>query len=176
MGMTYEVLHEVNIEALRELCNDLMKFQKTKALITPERFDTMTFETRLLPSVKGAMINHILIAKADDRIVAYAYTNINSKFSYAEGPFGKFFEMDTVKGDRVGCLSQFYIVPEYRGKGIGSALFDRSMAWLGDFPEIEDYFIFVSNGNTDALNFYLKKGFLISHEILDGFITVMRNK
>lgn len=176
MGITYEVLHEVNLKALRVLCNDLMKFQKTKAFITPERFDTMTFETRLLPSVKGAMKNHILVAKEADLIVAYAYANINSKLSYAEGPFGKFFEMDSVKGDLVGCLSQFYIMPEYRGRGIGSQLFDRSMAWLSGFPEIENHFIFVSNGNTDALHFYLKKGFIISHDILDGFITVMRNK
>ncbi len=25
MGITYEVLHEVNIEVLRELCNDLIR-------------------------------------------------------------------------------------------------------------------------------------------------------
>lgn len=82
--------------------------------------------------------------------------------------------MNSVKGDLVGCLSQFYIIPEYRGKGIGSQLFDRSMAWLAEFNEIQDYFIFVSNGNSDELNLYLHKGFKVSHEILDGFITVMR--
>ena len=34
--------------------------------------------------------------------------------------------------------------------------------------------IFVSNGNNEALKFYTKKGFKLSHQILGGFITVMR--
>ncbi|MBP1743754.1 MAG: hypothetical protein H6Q58_732 [Firmicutes bacterium] len=36
----------------------------------------------------------------------------------------------------------------------------------------QDRFIFVSNGNENALNFYLCKGFKVSHEILNG---VLRN-
>jgi hypothetical protein len=33
----------------------------------------------------------------------------------------------------------------------------------------------VSNGNDDALRFYLGKGFKVNHDILDGFITVLRD-
>ena len=47
---------------------------------------------------------------------------------------------------------------------------------LKQFDDVEDYFIFVSNGNENALEFYQRKGFTVSHEILDGFITVLRNK
>jgi hypothetical protein len=50
-----------------------------------------------------------------------------------------------------------------------------SMEWLSQFDDVEDYFIFVSNGNEDALEFYKRKGFSVSHEILDGF-TVLRSK
>lgn len=50
-----------------------------------------------------------------------------------------------------------------------------SMEWLMQFDDIEDYFIFVSNGNDNALDFYRNKGFSVSHEILGGFITVLRN-
>lgn len=64
---------------------------------------------------------------------------------------------------------------EYRNKGIGSVMFDMSMKWLESFEDIKDIFIFVSNGNDGALKFYKDKGFKVSHEILDGFITVMRN-
>lgn len=49
-----------------------------------------------------------------------------------------------------------------------------SMEWLSQFKDVEDYFIYVSNGNTEALEFYAGKGFTESHEILDGFITVLR--
>ncbi|WP_224771445.1 hypothetical protein [Metabacillus idriensis] len=51
-----------------------------------------------------------------------------------------------------------------------------SMEWLKQFDDIEDYFIFVSNGNDNALEFYKRKGFSVSHDILDGFITVLRSK
>jgi hypothetical protein len=50
------------------------------------------------------------------------------------------------------------------------------MKWLKQFDDVEDYFIFVSNGNHNAFEFYKRKGFSVSHEILDGFITVLRNK
>lgn len=49
------------------------------------------------------------------------------------------------------------------------------MEWLEEFSEVQDIFIFVSNGNKHALDFYLSKGFKVSHEILEGFIIVLRN-
>ncbi|MFL0269084.1 GNAT family N-acetyltransferase [Candidatus Clostridium radicumherbarum] len=67
------------------------------------------------------------------------------------------------------------IKESYRNKGIGSVLFKKSMDWLNSFKEINDIFIFVSNGNDNGLKYYEAKGFKISHEILNGFITVMRN-
>ncbi|WP_375336602.1 hypothetical protein [Cytobacillus oceanisediminis] len=57
---------------------------------------------------------------------------------------------------------------------MGSVLFNMSMEWLSQFKDVEDYFIYVSNRNTEALEFYTRKGFTVSHEILDGFITVLR--
>lgn len=89
--------------------------------------------------------------------------------------FGKFFDMDSLNRDNVGCLSQFYIKENYRGKGIGSILFNKSMEWINSFDDINDTFIYVSNCNKRAFEFYKSKGFNFSHDILDGFITVMRN-
>jgi hypothetical protein len=50
-----------------------------------------------------------------------------------------------------------------------------SMKWLKQFKDVEDYFMFVSHGNNNALDFYKRKGFSVSHDILDGFITVLQN-
>ncbi len=49
------------------------------------------------------------------------------------------------------------------------------MDWLNSFEKIKDIFIFVSNGNDNALSFRLNKGLMESHKILEGFITVLRN-
>lgn len=179
MSIFYEVISNDNLINIKDLCNDLMSYQKSKASIYPEFFDSMCFETRLLPSVKGAKANYIIAAKDDEEIIGYAYSTVAPKTTYSGGfatlHCDSFFDFESVKNEDVGSLSQFYIRPGYRNRGIGSTLFNISMNWLGTFRDIEDIFIFVSNGNDNALEFYLDKGFNVSHQILDGFITVLRN-
>jgi GNAT superfamily N-acetyltransferase len=179
MNINYEIISGDHITCIKDLCNDLMSYQKTKAVIHPEWFDNMSFETRMIPSVKSAKANFIIAAKDGNEFVGYAYSNICPKNTYSGGfatlePVD-FFDFDSVKGDDVGCLSQFYIKEGYRNAGIGSVLFEKSMDWLNSAKSIDDLFIFVSNGNDNALKFYLGKGFKKSHDILDGFITVLRN-
>lgn len=179
MSIHYEIISEDNIGCIKDLCNDLMAYQKSKAYIYPEFFDGMCFETRMVSSVKSAKANFLIAAKDDDEVIGYAYSNISPKETYS-GNFAtlkcdSFFDFNSVKSDDVGCLSQFFIKDGYRNSGIGSVLFKESMNWLNSFESISDVFIFVSNGNDNALKFYRDKGFKISHQILDGFITVLRN-
>ncbi|WP_421378353.1 GNAT family N-acetyltransferase [Bacillus salacetis] len=175
MNLTYEVIPEEKVEVLREACNELMTFQKSKAFITPELFDEMNFETRLVPSFKKALNNYLVAVKDGEKIVGYVYTNISPKEAY-DTDFATFFDLSSVTGENVGCLSQFYINEKYRALGVGSVLFNMSMEWLNQFEDVEDYFIYVSNGNQNALEFYKRKGFQVSHEILGGFITVLRSR
>lgn len=179
MNINYEVISEDNIICIKDLCKGLMAFQKSRAHIKPEFFDNMCFETRMIPAVKSAKANHIIVAKDDDQIVGYAYSDISPKETYSADfatlNCDAFFDFDSVNSTDVGSLSQFYIEEGYRNIGIGTILFNKSMEWLSSFKSIKDVFIFVSNGNDNALNFYLSKGFKVSHQILDGFITVLRN-
>ncbi|KPL60281.1 GNAT family N-acetyltransferase [Rossellomorea vietnamensis] len=177
MNLKYEVIPEEQAELCRGLCNELMLFQKSKAFIAPERFDTMNFDTRMLPSIRSAVHNYLVIVKdpENNEVIAYVYTNISPKEAYSNG-FATFFDLSSVQKENVGCLSQFYIKEGYRQLGIGSKLFNMSMEWLKSFEDIEDYFVFTSNGNLEALEFYRRKGFSVSHDILDGFITVLRSK
>jgi ribosomal protein S18 acetylase RimI-like enzyme len=173
MDLNYEIISDEEIETCRDLCNELMTFQKSKAHITPELFNHMNFDTRMVPSVKNAIHNYIVIVKDGEKIIAYVYSNISPKEAYSNN-FATFFDITSVRKKNVGCLSQIYIKDEYRQYGIGSKLFDMSMDWLVQFDDVEDYFIYVSNGNDNALEFYKYKGFTVSHTILDGFITVLR--
>ncbi|MFS0777465.1 GNAT family N-acetyltransferase [Neobacillus sp. 3P2-tot-E-2] len=173
MDLIYEIISDEEIETCRDLCNELMTFQKSKAHITPELFNHMNFDTRMVPSVKNAIRNYIVIVKDGEKIIAYVYSNISPKEAYSNN-FATFFDIASVRKKNVGCLSQIYIKDEYRQFGIGSKLFDMSMDWLVQFDDVEDYFIYVSNGNDNALEFYKYKGFTVRHTILDGFITVLR--
>jgi GNAT superfamily N-acetyltransferase len=179
MSVSYEIISEDNVFLIKDLVDELMAYQKSKAYIHKEFFDGMSFETRMPPALKSSKENFIVAAMDGDKIVGYAYSTIAPKEIYSDDfatlKCHAFFDFDSVKTDDVGCLSQFYIKEGYRCRGIGSALFDRSMSWLRQHEHIKDIFIFVSNGNENALNFYLSKGFKFSHDILNGFITVLRN-
>ncbi|HAS74329.1 MAG TPA: GNAT family N-acetyltransferase [Clostridiales bacterium UBA8960] len=171
--ITYEILEGEHIKKIGHLCNALMTYQKSVAHIAPERFDTMSFETRLVPSYNNARENQLIAVKEGDNYVGYVYSNISHKSVY-DNAFATFFDMDSVSGDYVGCLSQFYLEDAYRGQGIGSELYRMAREWMDGFVDVKDLFIYVSNGNTPALEFYKSKGFKVSHDILDGFITVLR--
>ena len=124
MSIHYETISDESIISIKDLCNELMIYQKSKAHIHPEWFDNMSFETRMLPSIKSAQANFIIIAKDDHEIVGYAYSNICPKKVYSGGfatlePVS-FFDFDSVNSDDVGCLSQFYIKEDYRKSGIGT--------------------------------------------------------
>ncbi|WP_201712802.1 GNAT family N-acetyltransferase [Rossellomorea arthrocnemi] len=178
MNLLYEVIPEDKAELCQDLCNELMAFQKSKASIAPERFDSMNFDTRMLPSIRSALHNYLVVVKdplEHDEIVAYVYTSISPKEAYSND-FATFFDLSTIQKEAVGCLSQFYIKEGYRQFGVGTKLFSMSMEWLRTYEDVEDYFVFTSNGNHEALAFYQRKGFTVSHDILDGFITVLRSK
>jgi len=175
MKIAYEIVPDDQVECCRELCHELMAYQKSVATIKPELFDAMNFDTRTIPSIQRARHNYTIVAKDVGKVIGYAYSNISPKEVY-DNAFATFFDLVSVQKDNVGCLSQFYLKEEYRQTGIGSTLFRMSMDWLLQFDEVKDYFIYVSNGNDRALHFYQRKGFAVSHQILDGFITVLRYK
>ena len=70
---------------------------------------------------------------------------------------------------KVGSLSNLYVLPEYRGRGIGEELARRAMEWLRAVPGVEWLSVYVSNGN-NAGPFYERYGFQSPHEVLGGLI------
>jgi ribosomal protein S18 acetylase RimI-like enzyme len=180
--ITIETLKDGNIEPCRELCNELMAFQKSKATIAPEAFDTMNFDTRMKKSYESALESQVLVVKDKGIPVGYVFSTIdnveNSKSdSYPEwapvedreNSKGFYPEWDDLP-KKIGCLNNLYVRDEYRSMGLGSRLFEMSMEWLESFQDVDLIFIYVSNGNEAALDFYLRHGFTLSHDVFGGFI------
>ena len=187
-SITLELVQNGNIEQCRDLCNELMVFQKSKAHIAPESFDLMNFDSRMKKSYENAPQSHVVVAKDDGRAIGYIFSTIdnitpednatypdwaphaeNSPGSYPRSYQG--FYPDWVKlPQKIGCLSNLYLRAEYRGLGLGVKLFDKAMEWLNSFPDVNLSFVFISNGNDAALDFYLKRGFTFSHDVYGGFI------
>lgn len=177
-----------DIEQCRELCDELMAFQKSKAVLAPEAFDAMNFDTRMKKSYASALASQVLVAKDGGVPVGYAFSTIETASGgelalpdwapVKAGESAQGFYPDWIGSPtKIGCLSNLYVRDEYRGTGLGSELFERALEWLDGFPGVDVVFIFVSNGNEAALRFYLDRGFTFSHDVFGGFIqAVYRRK
>lgn len=181
-NIIFEVVSDGNVEQCRDLCNELMAFQKAQATIAPEIFDGMKFETRLLSTFINSPVNQLIVAKEGDTPIAYIFSTIEN---VADGDKSAIPEWAPVKeGEKalgfyppwdnfptkVGCLNHLYIRDGYRGCGLGRKLLEQAMAWLTSFVDVNLTFVYISNGNHAALDFYLKHGFTFSHDVFGGFI------
>ncbi|TVY10279.1 GNAT family N-acetyltransferase [Paenibacillus cremeus] len=180
-NITIEVVTDGNIEQCRELCNELMAFQKSMATMAPEAFDTMNFDTRMKRSYENALESQVIVVKDNGDPVGYVFSTIDridpSKRAFpawapVEGKsdvLGFYPDWEQIPS-KMGCLNNLYLREPYRDLGLGSKLFQMSMDWLESFADVEVIFIYVSNGNDAALQFYLQKGFTFSHDVFGGFI------
>jgi len=178
--MEHIVFEEVkggDIEQCRLLCNELMAFQKSKAVMEPEIFDLMNFDTRMKKSYESAMDSQVIIVKDNGVPVGYVFSTVEliesgniALPSWAPGDGTGFYPDWVTFPQKIGCLSNLYVRDTHRALGLGSKLFDLSMEWLESYPDVEHVFIYISNGNEAALNFYLSRGFTFSHDVFGGFI------
>ena len=175
-----EIVESKDLERCRDLYGELMALQKSKAFMAKESFDLLTFDARK-KGYESALNSSLLLAEDHGTPVGYVFSVVE-EVGDVHGPFpawappknsenslGFFPDWENLP-PKVGCLSNLYIRDAYRGTGLGSKLFDLSMEWFEGLPEIDLVFIYISNGNDAAFDFYLKKGFTYSHEVFDGFI------
>ena len=181
--ITIEIIEDGNIEQCRDLCNELMAFQKSKAVIALEAFDLMNFDTRMKKSYESALASQVIVVKDAGVPVGYCFSTLGkvdlsgavpawAPVDKTKKTLGFFPEWDNLP-EKNGCLTNIYFRPKYRGMNLGSRLMDMAMAWFGGFPDINLVFVYISNGNNEALDFYLKQGFKVSHEVFGGFITAV---
>jgi len=179
-AITYRNLADIGIEPCRELCDELMAFQKSRAFIAPEVFDGMNFDTRLKPSYNSAADKFLVAAYDGDAPIAYVFATIESTSGgdksaipdWAPDAGGEIlgFYPDWAP-ERAGILNHLYIRDGYKKMGIGKKLMSMAMDWIWSFEGIDAAFVYISNGNDYALDFYLNNGFKRSHDVFGGFIT-----
>jgi Acetyltransferases len=178
--ITFELLQDSNLEQCKTLCDELMQFQQSKAVIHPEYFDTMSFETRMKPAYENAKYKHGVIVKDGDIPIGYTFATISTvtketlDFWPAGMPETKdstgFYPETLPVPQKIGSINNIYLREDYKGQGLGGKLFDMSMQWIRGFSDVTLMFIYISNGNTQAYDFYLRKGFKPSHDVFGGFI------
>jgi ribosomal protein S18 acetylase RimI-like enzyme len=151
------------------------------ATLAPESFDTMNFDTRMKKSYESSLESQVIVVKDKGTPVGYVFSTIQTVENQkspspawapnadSENSLGFYPDWEHLP-EKVGCLNNLYIRDHYRDMRLGSKLFEMSMEWLESFADVDLVFIYVSNGNEKALDFYLSRGFTFSHDVFGGFI------
>ncbi|MEA2418767.1 MAG: hypothetical protein QOE60_973 [Thermoleophilaceae bacterium] len=89
----------------------------------------------------------VLLAEVDDQPIGYALVHLR-------GP-----EETWQTGERIGVLETLSVLPDERGRGIGTALFERIYAELRGLG-VRELEVAVISKNAKALRFYERHGLL----------------
>ena len=164
MNLTYEyskVTKKEDVEVLRPLVDQLFKLQAERA---DEKYkpmlSSMTIEMRLHPDFEAKEFPY-----ADTQLIMVKDEDIDRYVGFAYSTMGR---------DQKGNLKLFFLEEVYRGKGVGSRLFEDAMEFI-EAHQPEEVLIYVSNGNEEALNFYTSKGFRYKSEVFGGMVTELTN-
>lgn len=178
--IVYRDLSSGPVEVCRDLCDKLMAYQAEKAVVGKEIIASMCFEKRLKPSFERAAERFLLVAYDGEKPVGYMFAKVNTVTEADKvippdwmkllppGSIG-FYPLDLATPVRVGQPENLFLLPEYRGRGIGKELFERALEWLRGAPDLGYWFLDMSNGNNMA-PFYEKYGFRHSHTVFGGII------
>lgn len=178
MNITYRVFKGTDVDFLKELVNELMKFQADHATIHPEIMGSMNYSNRLKPEFKGSSNEHMLIAYDGETPIGFAYGNISevTKENFMAVPSmianlsgKKFYPENYQLPKSIGTFKLLYVKETYRGFSIGQQLTATLMDWLKS-QDVQDLWVYVANGNENVGKFYEKYGFHFSHSVCNGFI------
>ncbi len=117
-----------------------------------ERFLQSAYNEDML--LKRMEISSLYLAEQDEKIIGFA-------------------NFSAVKQSGDAELGAIYLLPEYQGAGIGTALLQKGLKNLNGAKAL---FISVEKENRVGVEFYLAKGFLLQYEFeddLDGHVSQM---
>ncbi len=69
--------------------------------------------------------------------------------------------------EKVGYINGIYVLPEYRGQGIGQKLYAEGVRWFHE-RGIQCLELYVATGNHSGKEFWRRHGFTLSEEVMVG--------
>lgn len=180
--ITYRDLRDGELELCRGLCDALMAHQAEKGTIHPEVLRAMNFDNRLKPGFENAEEKLLIAAFDGDTPVGYLFATAaqETEASKAARPdWAKsisgvneagFYPESLPMPQKIGCLNNLYVLPEYRGMHIAYTLCAKAMDWFREPADVQTAFVYVSNGNGSVISLYRNLGFRYSHDVFGGFI------
>lgn len=184
----YQDITYGSVELCRDLADALMAHQADHGVIHPEVLRAMNFENRLKPSFEKAKEKQLIVVFDGQTPVGYIFSTAawETEASKAERPAWAmglsgvnetgFYPDAFPMPQKIGCLNNLYVRPDYRGRHIAYTLCSRAMDWFRETANVQTVFVYISNGNTSVVSLYRNLGFRYSHDVFGGFIAAYSMK
>ncbi len=178
----YREINDGKIEICRDLCNALMAHQADHGKIHPEILRAMNFDNRMKQSYENAAEKQVVVAMDGERPVGYIFSTavVETEASKTARPDWAaeltgvhetgFYPDSLPMPQKIGCLNNLYVLPEYRGLHIAYTLCGKAMEWFRNTADAQSVFVYISNGNDGVISLYRNLGFRYSHDVFGGFI------
>ena len=102
-----------------------------------------------------------VVAEAEKKLIGYIMCRIESSFSgLSLRPFSIM---------KKGHVISIAVLPEYRQKGVGTALLERALQAMSNHYGAKSCYLEVRISNTSAINLYKKSGFEIERTIKEYY-------
>lgn len=180
-NIVYRDLSEGPVEVCKDICNELLEYQASKAFKLKEVLTNMNFENRLKLSFDSASEKFLLVTLNGNEPIGYVYctAEIVEEGDIFEKPIWAREFPDEYEGlypknlktpSKIATLNNLYVKPEYQGLNIGKNLIEEAMKWIYSVNSLDYIFVYISNGN-NVEELYKKHGFVFNHSVYNGFIS-----
>ncbi len=137
-------LHEDKVSEIKPLWEQLNLLHENLSHNFKQHFARFTFEERM-KLIYQKNYCAVFVAKSGDKNVGYALVSVEKN---------------------VGEIDSIFVVAEYRRRGLGKKMIEKSHAWLAEH-NVKKIIIGVAEGNESAFPFYQKLGYLPRLTILE---------
>jgi diamine N-acetyltransferase len=146
----YLLFDETALESVRPLWVQLNEYHLRKSRFFRYHYEEITYEDRKLyfQNLARAGKLHIELARdpEQDRFIGYCISSLSA--------------------EKYGEIESVFIEESYRGRKIGSTLIGNALAWMNASGVVRTR-VSVADGNSPALDFYQKFGFVSRMTVLE---------
>ncbi len=137
--------------------DELLTVMEINRICLPENYSYSFFYT-----IYRSNSDAFLVAEVDKAIVGYVMCRVEWGIS----------KIESLRLRKLGHIVSIAVLPEYRGRGIGRQLLERTLQVLRDVYSCDEAYLEVRVSNTAAINLYYSLGYKVvkvaKHYYIDG--------
>ncbi len=140
--LQYCVVGKESLDDIRSLWEDLRQHHRELPWPFAPEMDKAVFERRkqkLVSKSEGGALRIDMVKISNQELIAYCVSSVSQ--------------------DHCGEIDSMFVLPSWRGQGIGMNLIRRAILWLDEMSSVRKQVV-IAHANSHALDLYAKFGFV----------------